>query len=56
MFVCPDLSRLTDAEKDALILALIDRLTDQAHIIIIITGADSYRFRRTTAQRKAMKS
>jgi len=28
--------------------ALIDRLTDQAHIIT--TGADSYRFRRTTAQ------
>jgi IstB-like ATP binding protein len=34
--------------------ALIDRLTDQAHIIT--TGADSYRFRRTTAQRKATKS
>jgi DNA replication protein DnaC len=34
--------------------ALIDRLTDQAHIIT--TGADSYRFRRTTAQRKAGKS
>ena len=34
--------------------ALIDRLTDQAHIIT--TGADSYRFRRTTAQRKAAKS
>src|ERR1700728_364154 len=33
--------------------ALIDRLTDQAHIIT--TGADSYRFRRTTAQRKATK-
>ena len=31
--------------------ALIDRLTDQAHIIT--TGADSYRFRRTSAQRKA---
>jgi len=31
--------------------ALIDRLTDRAHIIT--TGADSYRFRRTTAQRKA---
>jgi DNA replication protein DnaC len=30
--------------------ALIDRLTDQAHIIT--TGADSYRFRRTAAQRK----
>src|SRR6195952_3260792 len=30
--------------------ALIDRLTDQAHIIT--TGTDSYRFRRTTAQRK----
>jgi hypothetical protein len=34
--------------------ALIDRLTDQAHIIT--TGADSYRFRRTTAQRKGGKS
>jgi DNA replication protein DnaC len=33
--------------------ALIDRLTDQAHIIT--TGSDSYRFRRTTAQRKATK-
>ncbi len=31
--------------------ALIDRLTDRAHIIT--TGTDSYRFRRTTAQRKA---
>ena len=34
--------------------ALIDRLTDQAHIIT--TGTDSYRFRRTTAQRKAAKA
>lgn len=34
--------------------ALIDRLTDQAHIIT--TGTDSYRFRRTTAQRKTVKS
>lgn len=34
--------------------ALIDRLTDQAHIIT--TGTDSYRFRRTTAQRKTGKS
>src|SRR5689334_6338492 len=34
--------------------ALIDRLTDQAHIIT--RGADSYRFRRTSAQRKAAKS
>src|SRR5271170_4286702 len=34
--------------------ALIDRLTDQAHIIT--TGADSYRFRRTTAQRKGGKT
>ncbi len=34
--------------------ALIDRLTDQAHIIT--TGADSYRFRRTLAQRKAANS
>jgi|SRR4051812_47656730 DNA replication protein DnaC len=34
--------------------ALIDRLTDQAHIIT--TGTDSYRFRRTSAQRKAAKS
>jgi DNA replication protein DnaC len=34
--------------------ALIDRLTDQAHIIT--TGADSYRFRRTVAQRKGGKS
>src|SRR5579862_382725 len=34
--------------------ALIDRLTDQAHIVT--TGSDSYRFRRTTAQRKAGKS
>lgn len=33
--------------------ALIDRLTDQAHIIT--TGADSYRFRRATAQRKGGK-
>ena len=33
--------------------ALIDRLTDQAHILT--TGADSYRFRRTSAQRKAAK-
>jgi DNA replication protein DnaC len=34
--------------------ALIDRLTDQAHIIT--TGTDSYRFRRTTDQRRAVKS
>ena len=34
--------------------ALIDRLTDQAPIIT--TRADSYRFRRTSAQRKAAKS
>jgi len=34
--------------------ALIDRLTDRAHIIT--TGADSYRFRRTTAQRKSGKA
>lgn len=34
--------------------ALIDRLTDQAHIIT--TGTDSYRFRRTSAQRKTGKS
>ena len=34
--------------------ALIDRLTDQAHIIT--TGTDSYRFRRTTAQRKTAKA
>jgi len=34
--------------------ALIDRLTDRAHIIT--TGTDSYRFRRTTAQRKAGKA
>jgi DNA replication protein DnaC len=34
--------------------ALIDRLTDRAHIIT--TGSDSYRFRRTTAQRKGSKS
>jgi len=34
--------------------ALIDRLTDRAHIIT--TGTDSYRFRRTTAQRKATKT
>jgi DNA replication protein DnaC len=34
--------------------ALIDRLTDQAHIIT--TGADSFRFRRTTAQRRASKT
>ena len=34
--------------------ALIDRLTDRAHIIT--TGVDSYRFRRTTAQRKAGKA
>jgi hypothetical protein len=33
--------------------ALIDRLADQAHIII--TGEDYYRFRRTTAQRKGSK-
>jgi len=34
--------------------ALIDRLTDQAHIIT--TGADCYRLRRTVAQRKGGKS
>ena len=34
--------------------ALIDRLTDQAHIIT--TGAGSYRFRRTSACRKAAKA
>ena len=34
--------------------ALIDRLTDRAHIIT--TGTDSYRFRRTIAQRKTAKS
>jgi DNA replication protein DnaC len=34
--------------------ALIDRLTDQAHIIT--TGTDSYRFRRTTARRTTGKS
>ena len=33
--------------------ALIDRLTDRAHIIT--TGTESYRFRRTTAQRKPAK-
>ena len=33
--------------------ALIDRLTDRAHIIT--TGTDFYRFRRTTAQRKAAR-
>ena len=33
--------------------ALIDRLTDRAHIIT--TSTDSYRSRRTTAQRKAAK-
>jgi DNA replication protein DnaC len=33
--------------------ALIDRLTDRAHIIA--TGTDSYRFRRTAAQRKTAK-
>jgi DNA replication protein DnaC len=33
---------------------LIDRLTDQAHIIT--TGTDSYRFRRTMAQRKTRRS
>ena len=33
--------------------ALIDRLTDCADIIT--SGTDSYRFRRTTAQRKAAK-
>jgi len=30
--------------------ALIDRLTDQAHIIT--TGTDSYRFRRTSARKR----
>ena len=34
--------------------ALIDRLTDRSHIIT--TGKESYRFRRTTAQRKSAKS
>jgi DNA replication protein DnaC len=34
--------------------ALIDRLTDRSHIIT--TGKESYRFRRTTAQRKGAKS
>ncbi|MBV8868474.1 MAG: IS21-like element helper ATPase IstB [Acetobacteraceae bacterium] len=34
--------------------ALIDRLTDRAHIIT--TGADSYRFRRTSAQRRSSRS
>jgi DNA replication protein DnaC len=34
--------------------ALIDRLTDRAHIIT--TGSDPYRFRRTSAQRKGSKS
>lgn len=34
--------------------ALIDRLTDRAHIVT--TGTDSYRFRRTTAARKAAKA
>ncbi len=34
--------------------ALIDRLTDRAHIIT--TGTDSYRFRRTTAQRRGSKA
>ena len=33
--------------------ALIDRLTDRAHIVT--TGTDSYRFRRTTAQRRTAK-
>jgi DNA replication protein DnaC len=40
--------------KPRLCKARIDRLTDQAPIIT--TGADSYRFRRTSAQRKAAKS
>ena len=34
--------------------ALINQLTDQAHIIT--TGANSYGFRHTTAQRKASKT
>ena len=34
--------------------ALINRLTDRAHVIT--TGTDSCRFRRTTAQRKASKA
>jgi hypothetical protein len=34
--------------------ALIDRLTDRAHIITAVS--DSCRFRRTTAQRKTSKS
>ena len=34
--------------------ALIDHLTDRAHIVT--TGANSYRFRRTTAQRKPGKA
>jgi len=33
--------------------ALIDRLTDRAHIIT--AGTDSYRFRRTSAQRESGK-
>ena len=34
--------------------ALLDRVTDQAHIIE--TGADSYRFRRTLEKRQKKKS
>ena len=35
-------------------LSLIDRLPARSHIIT--TGKESYRFRRTTAQRKSAKS
>ncbi|HQT90133.1 MAG TPA: hypothetical protein PK677_16615, partial [Acidiphilium sp.] len=47
-------SEFTVIPNPRLCKALIDRLTDRAHIIT--TGTDSYRFRRTTAQRTASKS
>ncbi len=52
---CPSYSEWSQVIPNArLCKALIDRLTDRAHIIT--TGADSYRFRRTTAQRKPGKA
>ncbi len=43
-------STRSDHPNPRLCKALIDRLTDRAHIIT--TGTDSYWFRRTTAQRR----
>ena len=45
-----DRAGLCTGEEARLCKAMLDRLTDQAHIIE--TGSDSYRFRRTLDRRR----